>query len=138
MKPGNVMLTSDGTAKIMDFGFAREITAIERSLVIGTAQYIPPEVAQGQHADFRSDLYSVGCCLYEMLTGTVPFSGATPMAIAFRHVRDDPTPPRTVNPDVSASLEAICLKAMAKLPDNRYQTAAELRTALERAMQGLA
>jgi eukaryotic-like serine/threonine-protein kinase len=104
--------------------------------MVGTAQYISPEQAQGQAVDYRSDLYMVGCSLYEMLTGTVPFTGATPVAIAYRHVREDPTPPRMLNPDVPPPLEAICLKAMAKLPDNRYQTAAELRADLERFRNG--
>jgi eukaryotic-like serine/threonine-protein kinase len=139
VKPGNVMLTSDGEVKVMDFGFAMAVTSeIQTTSVIGTSQYISPEVAQGKAVDYRSDIYSVGCCLYQMLTGTVPFAGGMPVEIAYRHVREDPIPPRKLNPDVPASLEAICLKAMAKPPDDRYQTAAELRTALEIALQGLA
>jgi eukaryotic-like serine/threonine-protein kinase len=139
IKPGNVMLTPDGKVKVMDFGIARATTSetiTQTAAVIGTAQYISPEQAQGQTVDYRSDLYSLGCCLYEMLTGTVPFTGATAVAIAYRHVREDPTPPRMLNPDVPPPLEAICLKAMAKLPDNRYQTAAELRADLERFRNG--
>jgi len=139
IKPGNVMLTPDGKVKVMDFGIARATTSetiTQTAAVIGTAQYISPEQAQGQTVDYRSDLYSLGCCLFEMLTGTVPFTGATPVAIAYRHVREDPTPPRMLNPDVPPPLEAICLKAMAKLPDNRYQTAAELRSDLERYRNG--
>ena len=104
--------------------------------MLGTAQYLSPEQAQGHDVDFRSDLYSLGCCLYEMLTGTVPFRGATPVAIAYRHVREDPAPPRLLNPDVPPSLEAVCLKAMAKRPEDRYQTAAELRADLVRARAG--
>ncbi|HEV8166400.1 MAG TPA: Stk1 family PASTA domain-containing Ser/Thr kinase [Actinomycetota bacterium] len=139
IKPGNVMLTPDGKVKVMDFGIARATTSetiTQTAAVIGTAQYISPEQAQGQAVDYRSDLYSLGCCLYEMLTGTVPFTGATPVAIAYKHVREDPTPPRMLNPDVPPPLEAICLKAMAKLPDNRYQTAAEFRSDLERFRNG--
>ena len=139
IKPGNVMLTPEGKVKVMDFGIARATTSetiTQTAAVIGTAQYISPEQAQGQTVDYRSDLYSLGCCLYEMLTGTVPFTGATPVAIAYRHVREDPTPPRMLNPDVPAPLEAICLKAMAKLPDNRYQTAAEFHDDLERFRNG--
>jgi eukaryotic-like serine/threonine-protein kinase len=139
IKPGNVMLTPEGKVKVMDFGIARATTSetiTQTAAVVGTAQYISPEQAQGQTVDYRSDLYSVGCCLYEMLTGTVPFTGATPVAIAYRHVREDPTPPRMLNPDVPRPLEAICLKAMAKLPDNRYQTAAELHDDLERFRNG--
>jgi eukaryotic-like serine/threonine-protein kinase len=137
VKPGNVMLTPDGTVKVMDFGIARATTSetiTQTAAVIGTAQYISPEQAQGQTVDFRSDLYSLGCCLYEMLTGVVPFTGATPVAIAYRHVREDPTPPRQLNPDVSPALEAVVLKAMAKHPDDRYQTATEMRRALQRAV----
>jgi eukaryotic-like serine/threonine-protein kinase len=139
VKPGNVMLTPDGTVKVMDFGIARATTSetiTQTSAVIGTAQYISPEQAQGQTVDFRSDLYSLGCCLYEMLTGVVPFTGATPVAIAYRHVREDPTPPRQLNPDVSPALEAVVLKAMAKNPDERYQTAVEFRQDLDRVRAG--
>jgi eukaryotic-like serine/threonine-protein kinase len=139
IKPGNVMLTPEGKVKVMDFGIARATTSetiTQTAAVVGTAQYISPEQAQGQTVDYRSDLYSLGCCLYEMLTGTVPFTGATPVAIAYRHVREDPTPPRMLNGDVPAPLEAICLKAMAKLPDNRYQTAIEMHDDLERFRNG--
>ena len=139
IKPGNVMLTPEGKVKVMDFGIARATTSetiTQTAAVVGTAQYISPEQAQGQTVDYRSDLYSLGCCLYEMLTGTVPFRGATPVAIAYRHVREDPTPPRMLNGDVPAPLEAICLKAMAKLPDNRYQTATEMHDDLERFRNG--
>src|SRR5918999_568894 len=111
-------------------------TLTQTAAMLGTAQYLSPEQAQGQAVDFRSDLYSLGCCLYEMLTGTVPFRGATPVAIAYRHVREDPAPPRLLNSDVPASLEAVCLKAMAKRPEDRYQTAAEFRADLERARAG--
>jgi serine/threonine-protein kinase len=139
VKPGNVMLTADGTVKVMDFGIARATTSetiTQTAAVVGTAQYISPEQAQGQTVDFRSDLYSLGCCLYEMLTGTVPFTGATPVAIAYRHVRERPIPLRVLNPDVPEALQAVCLKAMAKLADNRYQTAVELRQDLERFRAG--
>jgi tRNA A-37 threonylcarbamoyl transferase component Bud32 len=139
VKPANIMLMPDGRVKLMDLGIARVAaseTATQTAAMLGTAQYLSPEQAQGQAVDYRSDLYSLGCCLYEMLTGTVPFRGATPVAIAYRHVREDPTPPRLLNPDVPPSLEAVCLKAMAKRPEDRYQTAAELRADLERARAG--
>ena len=139
VKPANIMLMPDGRVKLMDLGIARAAageTLTQTAAMLGTAQYLSPEQAQGQAVDYRSDLYSLGCCLYEMLTGTVPFTGATPVAIAYRHVREDPTPPRMLNPDVPAPLEAITLKAMAKLPDNRYQTAAEMHDDLERFRNG--
>src|SRR6266536_660190 len=139
VKPGNVMLTTEGKVKVMDFGIARA-TAVpsitQTSAVVGTAQYIAPEQAQGLEADARSDLYSLGCCLYEMVTGQVPFSGPTPVAIAYRHVREEPTPPRALNPDVPPPLERVCLKAMAKRPEDRYQTAAEMQRDLERVRVG--
>jgi serine/threonine-protein kinase len=128
------MLTTEGKVKVMDFGIARA-TAVpsitQTSAVVGTAQYIAPEQAQGLEVDARSDVYALGCCLYEMVTGQVPFTGPTPVAIAYRHVREDPTPPRALNPDVPVSLEQVCLKAMAKRPEDRYQTAVEMRRDLE-------
>jgi eukaryotic-like serine/threonine-protein kinase len=142
VKPPNVMLTPSGRVKLMDLGIARADTAESatqtgaHTAMIGTALYLSPEQAQGQPVDPRSDLYSLGCCLYEMLTGTVPFRGATPVAILYRHVREDPAPPRLLNPDVPAALEAVCLKALAKRPEDRYQTAVEMREDLERARAG--
>jgi predicted Ser/Thr protein kinase len=139
IKPNHVMLTPEGKIKVIGFAIARATTSetiTQTAAVVGTAQYMSPEQAQGQTVDYRSDIYSVGCCLYEMLTGTVPFTGATPVAIAYRHVHEDPTPPRQLNPDVPAPLEAICLKAMAKLPDNRYQTVDEMHDDLERFRNG--
>ena len=139
VKPGNVMLTPDGTVKVMDFGIARATssdTITQTHAVIGTAQYISPEQVEGREVDARGDLYSLGCLLYEMLTGRVPFSGESPVAIAYRHVREDPVPPRQLNPRIPPALEAITLRAMAKHPLNRYQTAAELRADLERALTG--
>jgi serine/threonine protein kinase len=139
VKPGNVMLSTDGKVKVMDFGIARAAAApsiTQTAAVVGTAQYIAPEQAQGLAVDPRSDIYSLGCCLYEMLTGQVPFTGATPVAIAYRHVREQPTPPRMLNPDIPPALEAVCLKAMAKSPEERYQTAAEFRADLERVRAG--
>src|SRR5215218_5851118 len=139
VKPANIMLMPDGRVKLMDLGIARAAageTVTQTAAMLGTAQYLSPEQAQGQEVDYRSDLYSLGCCLYEMLTGTVPFRGATPVAIAYRHVREDPAPPRLLNPDVPPPLEAVCLKAMAKRPEDRYQTAAEFRADLERARSG--
>ncbi len=139
IKPGNVMLTVDGAVKVMDFGIARAVVGesiTQTSAVVGTAQYLSPEQAQGLPVDFRSDLYSLGCCLYEMVTGVVPFSGSTPVAIAYRHVREAPVAPRRVNPDVPVALERVVLKAMAKHPDDRYQTAAAMGEDLGRVLAG--
>jgi serine/threonine protein kinase len=139
VKPGNVMLTTDGKVKVMDFGIARASAVpsiTQTSAVVGTAQYIAPEQAQGLEVDPRTDVYALGCCLYEMLTGQVPFTGPTPVAIAYRHVREDPTPPRALNPDVPVSLERVCLKAMAKSPEDRYQTAVDFQQDLERVRVG--
>jgi eukaryotic-like serine/threonine-protein kinase len=142
VKPPNVMLTTGGRVKLMDLGIARADAAESatqtgaHTAMIGTTLYLSPEQAQGQPVDARSDLYSLGCCLYEMLTGSVPFSGATPVAILYRHVREDPAPPRLLNPAVPPDLEAVCLKALAKRPEDRYQTAIEMRADLERARAG--
>jgi serine/threonine-protein kinase len=141
VKPGNVMLTPSGDVKVMDFGIARAVTGAGATMtqtasVIGTANYLSPEQARGEHVDARSDVYSTGCLLYELLTGAPPFSGDTAVSVAYQHVREDPVPPSRVEPDVSASVDAIVLKAMAKNPANRYQSAADLRADLERALAG--
>ena len=140
IKPGNIMLTREGEVKVMDFGIARTSTGdtlTQTAAVLGTASYLSPEQAQGTTVDARSDIYSLGCVLYEMLTGRAPFTGDSPVAIAYKHVREDPVPPGRLNPDVPSSLDAVVMKAMAKNPDNRYQTADELRQDLERASAGL-
>jgi serine/threonine-protein kinase len=139
IKPGNVMLTPSGGVKVMDFGIARAVAAesvTQTSAVVGTAQYLSPEQAQGLGVDGRSDVYGLGCCVYEMVTGVVPFSGSSPVAIAYRHVREAPRPPRVVNPEVPVGVEAVVLRAMAKRPEDRYQTAAEFRDDLERFLAG--
>src|SRR5215208_5165271 len=118
VKPANIMLMPDGRVKLMDLGIARAAageTVTQTAAMLGTAQYISPEQAQGRTVDYR---------------------GATPVAIAYRHVREDPAPPRQLNPDVPPALEAVCLKAMAKRPEDRYQTAAEFRADLERVRAG--
>src|SRR3954466_2231943 len=143
IKPGNVMLTRAGDVKVMDFGIARALTGATSTMtqtaaVVGTAQYLSPEQARGEHVDQRSDIYSTGCLLYELLTGRPPFVGDSPVAVAYQHVREDAVPPSKVNPDVSASLDAIVLKAMAKNPANRYQSAADMRSDVQRAIAGRA
>ncbi|MBV9488034.1 MAG: Stk1 family PASTA domain-containing Ser/Thr kinase, partial [Frankiaceae bacterium] len=141
IKPGNVMVTPAGEIKVMDFGIARALTAsgatmTQTAAVVGTAHYLSPEQARGEHVDARSDVYSTGCLLYELLTGAPPFTGDTAVAVAYQHVREDPTPPSVVEPDVPTALDAIVLVAMAKNPANRYASAAEMRADLERAMSG--
>ncbi len=142
IKPGNVMVTRNGDIKVMDFGIARamsdaQATMTQTAQVIGTAQYLSPEQARGERVDSRSDLYSTGCLLYELLTGRPPFTGDSPVAIAYQHVREDPVPPSQVDPDVPPWADAIVLKAMAKPPADRYQTAADMRADLQRAASGL-
>jgi eukaryotic-like serine/threonine-protein kinase len=142
IKPGNVMVTRNGDIKVMDFGIARamsdaQATMTQTAQVIGTAQYLSPEQARGERVDSRSDLYSTGCLLYELLTGRPPFTGDSPVAIAYQHVRENPVPPSRVDPDVPPWADAIVLKAMAKSPADRYQTAADMRADLQRAASGL-
>lgn len=142
IKPGNIMLSSTGQTKVTDFGIARAIggdeaqTMTQTGMVIGTAAYLSPEQAQGDAVDARSDLYSLGVVLYEMLTGRAPFSGDTPLSIAYKHVREQPQPPSRVNPDVPAALDAIVLKALSKNRDNRYATAQQMQADLERFLSG--
>ncbi len=142
IKPGNVMLTRGAEVKVMDFGIARAVsdtqaTMTQTAQVIGTAQYLSPEQARGERVDARSDLYSTGCLLYELLTGRPPFTGDSPVAIAYQHVRENPIPPSQVNPEIPPWADAIVLKAMAKDPADRYQSAAEMRTDIQRALSGV-
>jgi len=141
IKPANVMLTPDGDVKVMDFGIARAITSATATMtqtasIMGTAQYLSPEQARGEPVDARSDVYSTGCLVYELVTGTPPFTGDSPVAVAYQHVREDPTPPSHVVTGLPAAVDAIILKAMAKNPANRYQSTAEMRLDCERALAG--
>jgi serine/threonine-protein kinase len=141
VKPGNVMVTPQGTVKVMDFGIARAVsdsaaTMTSTAAVIGTAQYLSPEQARGESVDARSDVYSVGCLLYELVTGAPPFTGDSPVSVAYQHVREDPKLPSSVNPAIPADLDAILLKALSKNPANRYQSAAEMRNDLLRSLAG--
>ncbi|EFV13354.1 Stk1 family PASTA domain-containing Ser/Thr kinase [Segniliparus rugosus] len=141
VKPGNIMIDKLGQVKVMDFGIARAIsdstiTATQTATVIGTAQYLSPEQARGETVDPRSDVYSLGCVLYELLAGAPPFTGDTPLSIAYQHVREDPKPPSSLNKALSPDIDAVVLKSMSKNPANRYQTAAELRSDLVKLLAG--
>src|SRR5688500_17095256 len=141
IKPSNIMITSYGQTKVTDFGIARalgdgEQTMTQTGMVIGTASYLSPEQAQGNPVDARSDVYALGCVLYEMLTGRTPFQGDTPLSIAYKHVREAPDTPSSVNPDVPDALDAIVMKALAKNADNRYQSAREMHEDLQRFIAG--
>lgn len=141
IKPGNVMLTPNGQVKVMDFGIARALasgatTMTQTSAVIGTAQYLSPEQARGEAVDARSDVYAAGCVLFELLIGHPPFIGDSAVSVAYQHVREDPRAPSEIDPEVPPDIDAVVLKALAKNPVNRYQSAAEMRADLLRAAAG--
>ncbi len=140
IKPGNIMVTRDGLVKVMDFGIARLTTTAETvaqtAAVLGTAAYLSPEQAQGQSVDGRSDIYSLGCVLFELLSGRAPFSGDSAMAVAMKHIHDAPPVPSKLNPEITPQMDAVVMKALAKNRDNRYQTAEEFREDLERLRRG--
>ena len=140
VKPANIMINRAGAVKVMDFGIARALgegqNVTQTAAVIGTAQYLSPEQARGEAVDARSDVYAAGCVLFELLTGDPPFTGDTPVAVAYQHVREDPRLPSEVNPSVPAALDAVVLKALSKNPLNRYQSAAEMRSDLVRVRSG--
>jgi serine/threonine-protein kinase len=141
IKPGNVMITPNGQVKVMDFGIARALasgatTMTQTSAVIGTAQYLSPEQARGESVDARSDVYAAGCVLFELLVGHPPFVGDSPVSVAYQHVREDPRAPSDINHEVPPDVDAIVLKALAKNPLNRYQSAQEMRADALRAVAG--
>jgi len=142
VKPGNVLLTREGAVKVADFGIARAISdqsdqnLTKTGSVMGTATYFSPEQARGANVDPRSDVYSLGCVIYEMLTGRPPFQGENAVAIAYKHVQEAPVSPRLVDPAIPDTLEAITLKCLAKNPANRYPSAQDLRADLTRYLQG--
>jgi len=141
IKPANVMVTPSGDVKVMDFGIARAMadsssTMTQTQAVIGTAQYLSPEQARGETVDARSDLYSGGCLLYELLTGRPPFVADSPVAVAYQHVREEPQPPSVFNPAVPEVVDRIVLHALAKDLSTRYQSAADFRADIEAALAG--
>ncbi|MDN0199287.1 Stk1 family PASTA domain-containing Ser/Thr kinase [Streptomyces sp. S.PNR 29] len=141
IKPANVMLTRNGQVKVMDFGIARAMgdagmTMTQTAAVIGTAQYLSPEQAKGEQVDARSDLYSTGCLLYELLTVRPPFVGDSPVAVAYQHVREEPQPPSVFDPEITPEMDAIVMKALVKDPDYRYQSADEMRADIEACLDG--
>jgi beta-lactam-binding protein with PASTA domain len=141
IKPANVMLTPTGAIKVMDFGIARALadsaaTMTQTQAVIGTAQYLSPEQARGESVDARSDLYSTGCLLFELLTGRPPFTGDSPVSVAYQHVREAPVSPSSIASDVPETLDRVTLKALAKERTARYGSAAEFRSDLEAAIRG--
>ena len=141
IKPGNVMLTPSGDVKVMDFGIARAISDAASSMtqtaaVVGTAQYLSPEQARGESVDSRSDVYSAGCLLYELLTGRPPFVGDSPVAVAYQHVREPAVPPSQHDADLTPDIDVIVMKALAKRVEDRYQSAAQMRADIERYLVG--
>jgi eukaryotic-like serine/threonine-protein kinase len=140
IKPHNVAVAPDGRIKVMDFGIARAGTSqmTETGSIIGTAQYLSPEQAKGAPVGPTSDIYSVGIVLYEMLTGSVPFTGDTPLEIAMKHLSAIPEPPSEQRPEVPHELDSIVLRALAKRPEDRYQTAEAMDADLARAARGQA
>ncbi len=136
VKPHNIMITKDGTAKLADFGIAKAVSdstimASETSRVIGSVHYFSPEQARGAYVDERSDIYSLGIVLYEMLTGQVPFDGENPVQVALMHINDEITPPSKLVPGIPPALEKLVLKATDKFQSNRYRNAEELLEDLE-------
>ena len=141
IKPANVMLTPSGDVKVMDFGIARAVsdassTMTQTAAVVGTAQYLSPEQARGETVDSRSDVYSTGCLLYELLTGRPPFVGESPVAVAYQHVREPAVPPSMHDSELPPEIDAIVMKSLAKRVEDRYQSAAAMRTDIERYLAG--
>ncbi len=141
VKPSNIMMTTAGDVKVMDFGIARAVAdasggMTQTAVVLGTAQYLSPEQARGEQVDARSDVYGVGCLLYELLTGRPPFTGESPVSVAYQHVQEVPSAPSTIDPDVPVAADAIVLRALAKDPVNRYQSAGDMRADIDRALRG--
>jgi serine/threonine-protein kinase len=141
IKPANVMLTPSGDVKVMDFGIARAMadassTMTQTAAVVGTAQYLSPEQARGESVDSRSDVYSTGCLLYELLTGRPPFVGDSPVSVAYQHVREQAAPPSSLDEELSPEIDAIVMKSLTKDVADRYQSASAMRADIERYLAG--
>jgi beta-lactam-binding protein with PASTA domain/tRNA A-37 threonylcarbamoyl transferase component Bud32 len=141
IKPGNVMLTPAGDVKVMDFGIARAVADAQSTMtataaVVGTAQYLSPEQARGEAVDSRSDVYSTGCLLFELLTGRPPFVGDSPVSVAYQHVREQAPRPSSLDADLPPEVDAIVMKALAKRVEDRYQSAAAMRDDIDRYLAG--
>ena len=141
IKPANVMLTPTGAIKVMDFGIARAVadsaaTMTQTQAVIGTAQYLSPEQARGEQVDARSDLYSTGCLLFELLTGRPPFVGDSPVSVAYQHVREQAPRPSSLDADLPPEIDAIVMKALAKRVEDRHQSAAAMKDDIDRYLAG--
>jgi serine/threonine-protein kinase len=141
IKPGNVMLTPAGDVKVMDFGIARAVsdassTMTQTAAVVGTAQYLSPEQARGENVDSRSDVYSTGCLLYELLTGRPPFVGDSPVSVAYQHVREQAPPPSSLDEELTPEIDAIVMKSLAKNVGDRYPSAAAMRADIDRYLEG--
>lgn len=142
IKPANVIITDAGAVKVMDFGIARALhgasqTMTQTGMVMGTPQYLSPEQALGKTVDARSDLYATGCLLYELLTQRPPFTGETPLSVVYQHVQDDPVPPSHVMEDVPPELDGLVMRSLAKDPDDRFQSAEEMRGLTQYALRQL-
>ena len=141
IKPGNVMLTPAGDVKVMDFGIARAMsdassTMTQTAAVVGTAQYLSPEQARGENVDSRSDVYSTGCLLYELLTGRPPFVGDSPVSVAYQHVREQAPPPSSLDEELTPEIDAIVMKSLAKNVGDRYPSAAAMKADIDRHLAG--
>ncbi|MDK1342207.1 protein kinase [Streptomyces sp. 378] len=142
IKPANVIITHNGAVKVMDFGIARALhgastTMTQTGMVMGTPQYLSPEQALGKAVDHRSDLYATGCLLYELLALRPPFTGETPLSVVYQHVQDIPTPPSEASDACPPELDGLAMRALAKEPDDRFQTAEEMRGLVQYALQML-
>ena len=141
IKPANVMITDSNAVKVMDFGIARAVSDSSATLahtngIVGTAQYFSPEQARGETVDMRTDLYSTGVLLYEMLTGRPPFTGETAVSVAYQHVSEQAPTPSSINPSISSAIDSVVMKSLAKERDARFQSASEFRAALVASVNG--